>query len=95
MGSAEEIAEKLTEAEREAFLSLPLPRDADPARRIAARTYGSIWRKSTKHWRAMLGLEREGLVERKISRGETLWRPTRPLGLAVRAHLLAEDRDDG
>lgn len=34
---------------------------------------------------APLSVEASGLVERKVSRGETLWRPTRPLGLAVRA----------
>lgn len=83
----EEIARGLTEPMSKALLTLPLPRDADPVRWIAARPYGSTWRKSSDHWNAMLLLEYEGIVERRVSRGETLWRPTRPLGLALRTHL--------
>jgi hypothetical protein len=77
------LAETLTEPMKLALATLPLPRDADPVRWIAARPYGSTWRKSSAHWNAMLLLEYEGIVERRVSRGETLWRPTRPLGLAV------------
>lgn len=91
MDDVRDIVGRLSEAERKALLTLPLPRDADPVRWIAARTYGSLWRKSSKHWSAMLSLERNGLVERTVSRGETLWRPTRQAGLTVRA-LLSEEQ---
>ncbi len=80
---------ELTKAQCKALMTLPLPRDPDPARRLAGRTFGSLWRKSSKHWDAMLELEKKGIVERTVSRGETLWRPTKPYGLAVAASLRA------
>ncbi len=81
------IAAGMTKAQRSALLTLPLPRDAQPHRFLSACTYGSIWRKSSKHYDALLDLEQRGIVEQRTSRGEVLWRPTRPLGLAVRAAL--------
>jgi hypothetical protein len=84
---AARVAGELTNPLREALMALPLPRHADTLRRIASRPFSSLWRKATKHWRAMIILEHLGLVQRKVSRGETLWRPTRPLGLLVRKHL--------
>jgi len=82
-----EIARSLTKAQVKAFLTLPLPRVGKPLQGIPERSYGSIWRKSAKHWDALLDLEERSLVERRVSRGETLWRPTQGVGLAVRAAL--------
>lgn len=84
------LAASLSPAMRDALKTLPLP--GYHADRIFVgvyrhRSFGSIWRKSSAHWDAMLALEDVGLVERKVSRGETLWRPTRPLGLALREHI--------
>lgn len=88
----EGVAKGLTEAQRRALLELPLPRDADRVRWIAARPYSSTWRKASAHLDALYGLHAAGLVEWKLSRGETLWRLTRPSGLALKAHLLAQDK---
>lgn len=81
------VVAQLSDGERAALESLPVPHDGDPARWIAARPYGSTWRKSTKHRPAMEALRLRAVVESTVSRGETLWRLTKPLGLAVRNHL--------
>lgn len=83
------IIEGLSEAQRCALMAMPLPCDAVPHRWIPARSFSSIWRKLAKHWDSLSTLEDKGIVERKVSRGETLWRPTRDLGLQVRAALEA------
>jgi hypothetical protein len=85
-----EIAGKLTKAQREALLALPTLRDADPVRWLAAVTHGNSWRKLTKHRPAFRELAKAGLVESKEARNETLWRATKPFGLAVRAAILKE-----
>lgn len=91
-----DIAGRLTKAQRDALLTLPLPgwkADRVWFGRGAVVPYSSTWRKSSKHWDAMLQLEEAGLVEQKQSRGETLWRPTKPDGLAVRAHIQGNSHD--
>lgn len=83
--------ETLSSDERAALLTLPMPRDAQPHLRQAARSYSSLWRKSSAHWDAMLALEEKGIVERTVSRGETLWRPTKELGLAILSRIHGEN----
>lgn len=92
--SLEEIAGKLSQAEISALKTLPLPgwkSDRVFVGRGQMVAYSSTWRKSAKHLPALEVLERRGLVEQKESRGETLWRLTRPDGLAVRQHLTGAD----
>lgn len=84
------LAARLTKANVAALETLPMPGWA--AHRVFAGMgrnvpHSSTWRKSTKHYDSMVRLEDMGLVERTVSRGETLWRLTKPLGLAVRQHL--------
>ena len=80
----------LTEAERAALMTLPLP--GLTAHRVFMGvyrnvSYSSTWRKSAKHRRALEALEQRGIVEQTESRGETLWRLTRPAGIEVRQSL--------
>lgn len=88
------VARGLDERERNALLDFPRIRDANPVRLQAAVTFGSLWRKFSQHRSAMLAMEKLGVVERRVSRGETLWRPTKPLGLAVRQHI-EQERNNG
>jgi hypothetical protein len=81
------IARGLSTDQVKALATLPAPRDANPVYMIAARPYSSTWRKSSPYFHILAGLERLGIVERTISRGETLWRLTKPLGIALRAHI--------
>ena len=82
------MAQKLTEAERNVVLWHKIPRGADPVRYIAARGIGDLWRKG-KDWETQRVLLNKGILERRYSRGEELFRLT-PIGLAVRAHLTQE-----
>lgn len=94
MTTLAEQLERLEERHKAALRTLPLPCPGNPARLEAARPYISLWRKSAKFWDEMLDLEQIGLVERRVSRGETLWRPTRPSGLAIIAALRAGEVSD-
>ena len=85
------IAGVLSKGQKGALAFLPPPRDAVPHRNMAARPYSSTWRKGSAHWRYMVSLE-NCLTERKISRGEELWRLTRPLGIAVRAYIFENEK---
>jgi hypothetical protein len=88
MTDVAKIAAGLTKAQREALLALPALRDADRMHWKGAVTYSNSWRKQAKHTRALRSLHWvPGLVESKVSRGETLWRLRKPLGHAVRNHL--------
>jgi len=78
-------ADSMDEAMRVAMATMVAPHDA--VRWIKARPYSSTWRKSAKHFRALEALERLRLVQRKVSRGETLWRPTMPSGLTALAEI--------
>jgi hypothetical protein len=92
------ICAGLTKAQRAALMTLPLPGwtpDRVFVGRGINRSYSSIWRKSSKHWDAMRRLEADGLVEQRTSRGEVLWRPTKPFGLSVRAALQQNDEGEG
>jgi hypothetical protein len=82
-----DIAKGLTAAQRDALLALPALRDADPSRWVSAITHGNSWRKLTKDRPVFESMIEAGLVEIKHSSAETLWRATKPLGLAVRDHL--------
>lgn len=90
MQTPEQIAAGLSERQVAAFSTLPLPRPAEPHRKIAARPYSSIWRKSSKFINEMYELAALQLVESTVSRGEILWRPTRPLGLTIRKIITQE-----
>ncbi len=87
-----QIAARLTDLDCQAIFVLPKPRDADPVRWKAARPYGSCWRKASGYWDQFLRMEEVGLVERRVSRGETLWRLSRPSGLAVRSYLESQTK---
>ena len=87
------IAAQLSEAQRRAVMAMVTPHDAVPHRWIRARSYSSTWRKASKHYLALHALEAAGVVQTKVSRGETLWRLAKPLGMQVRAHL--EEQADG
>ena len=91
--NAEQIAAGLTKAQREALTTLPLPRAGKPHLMQSERGYGDIWRKSSKHFFTLLDLVERGIVETRESRGEALWRLTRPLGLEVRAIIMKEQTD--
>lgn len=86
--SPAEIVKGLSEAESEAVLWLPSPRDADPVRWQAARPYSSTWRKGKySQFRAFVALVGKDICDTKVSRGERLFRLSKPIGLAVRAIL--------
>jgi hypothetical protein len=91
MSDAEAIADGLTKAHALVVVQLPVPRAANAPRMIAARGYGDLWRKASNRYDDMIRLEDMGVVERRVSRSETLWRLTRPLGLRVRDVLLARE----
>lgn len=83
MTDLSKLAASLSDPEKAALATLPLPRDANPVYMIAARPYSSTWRKSARHINALRNLEHMGMVERKTCRGETLWRLTKHLGWSI------------
>jgi len=85
------LVASLTKPMLRAVQFLPPPADAVPHRHMAARPYGSTWRKASAHRDSLFRLEKLGVVQQRESRGETLWRLTKPFGLAVRA-LAGGDR---
>lgn len=87
------VAAGLTRAQREALDTLPTPGwKASPVFVGLSRnvSYSNTWRKSAKYRRDLEAMEEQSIVQRRESRGETLWRLTKPFGIAVRDHILRE-----
>jgi len=82
-----DLLRKMTDVEKKAMKSMALPRLAAEVFLLPARPYSSCWRKSAKYFRALIRLESQGIVQSRVSRGETLWRLTKPFGLGVRKAL--------
>lgn len=86
-GRAQTIARTLTDKEKAAIATLPLC-GWTPHRVFVGVgrnvSHSSTWRKSTKHREAMRELQVRGVVEQTESRGETLWRLTKPCGQSVK-----------
>ena len=87
---AKAIAAGLTKAQRDVVLWHPIPRQSVPHAWIAKRGMADLWRKgSAPAIGTRVYLREVGVLESKVSRGETLFRLT-PLGLEVRA-IIAKD----
>jgi hypothetical protein len=89
-----ELAKSLSKAQREALMALPLP--GWKAHRVFMGcghnvSYSSTWRKLTHYRPSLAALQSRGIVESKVSRAETLWRLTKPDGIALRKHLQDTD----
>jgi hypothetical protein len=93
--TVERMVAKLTKPQLRAVQFLPPPADAVPYRHMPARPYGSTWRKGAVHYVCFLQLEQLGIVQQRQSLGETLWRLTKPLGLAVRTLTTSTTASDG